>query len=541
MSDIFISYARATEPDAKRVLGLLRELGHQVWLDEALPAHRPYAEVIEERLRGAKAVLVIWSSDAVKSHWVRAEADLARSLGTLVQVSVDGVAPPMPFNQIQCADLRGWNGEEGHPAWRKALDSIEDLLGAETAQRAIETVASRPSVPERPSVAVLPFDTQGDERSRVFAEGVVDEITVALSRYPSLFVVGSASGAACCCKTDDLRTIGRDLGVRYLLRGRVQMPAAKVRIQINLLIAETGEQIWAERFEGAEADLFQLQDEIATAVAGQIEPSLFIAETRRVVERPTSDLSAYELFLKAQDLTRQWEPKAMAEALELLEEAIRRDPKFLMAKSLGAFCSSAAYLSGWGPDPLAHRDRALVLLREALQRGASNPDVLGFAIGTLNQLHEDFDTPVSLGDRAVALNPGSSMAFFWSAWGKARHGGRPRLALRHFETAYRLDPHSQVRPFLLGGMAICLFELNQFEQAATLAKEAVTLRPEWVTGVACLVASLSMAGRVSEAAAVARRAREVPFEAEINFIKPGSELKARFREALERVTVAEKA
>src|SRR5215469_7829129 len=129
MADVFISYARSTADQAHNIAEALRNLGFGVWRDDELPAHRDYSDVIEERLRSAKAVVVVWSAEAVKSQWVRAEADLAREAGTLVQLSLDGAALPMPFNRIQCADLTSWNGDLAAPGWRKVVASVSDLLG----------------------------------------------------------------------------------------------------------------------------------------------------------------------------------------------------------------------------------------------------------------------------------------------------------------------------------------------------------------------------------------------------------------------------
>src|SRR5215472_3162141 len=128
MSEVFISYARATEGEARRIAEALRAIGYGVWRDDELPAHRDYSEVIEERLRAAKAVVVVWSAEAVKSQWVRAEADIAREAGTLVQLSLDQAALPMPFNRIQCADLSGWTGDAGHAGWRKVAGSVAELM-----------------------------------------------------------------------------------------------------------------------------------------------------------------------------------------------------------------------------------------------------------------------------------------------------------------------------------------------------------------------------------------------------------------------------
>src|SRR5215469_359409 len=134
MSDVFISYARSTTKQAQGVAQALRGLGFQVWRDDELPPHRDYTDVIEERLRVAKAVLVIWSAEAVKSQWVRAEANVAREAGTLVQLRLDDAPPPLPFNQIQCADLASWLGERDHAEWRKVVDSVAALVsGAATA------------------------------------------------------------------------------------------------------------------------------------------------------------------------------------------------------------------------------------------------------------------------------------------------------------------------------------------------------------------------------------------------------------------------
>src|SRR5665213_4541571 len=148
MSDIFISYARSTESQAKQVAEALRALGYKVWRDDELPAHRAYTEVIEERLRAAKAVVVIWSAEAVKSQWVRAEANVAREAGTLVQLSVDGATLPLPFNQIQCADMAGWTGDLDAPGWRKVAASVAELMGASAASpRSGQAAMPRPARP----------------------------------------------------------------------------------------------------------------------------------------------------------------------------------------------------------------------------------------------------------------------------------------------------------------------------------------------------------------------------------------------------------
>jgi adenylate cyclase len=186
MADVFVSYARPDEPQSKRVADALRAGGYRVWRDDELPAHRPYTEVIEERLKAAKAVVVLWSADAAKSEWVRAEADVARSLGTLVQASLDGSLPPLPFNQIQCADLNGWSGDPDGAGWRKLRLSVEALAGAAAPT---EPKESRPSS-RAVSVCVLPFaNMSGDPEQEYFSDGISEDITTDLSKVSALEVI----------------------------------------------------------------------------------------------------------------------------------------------------------------------------------------------------------------------------------------------------------------------------------------------------------------------------------------------------------------
>jgi adenylate cyclase len=189
MSDIFISYARPNEGQARVAGETLRKLGYRVWRDDELPAHRAYSEVIEERIKAAKAVLVLWSADAARSQWVRAEADAAREAGTLVQVTLDGSLPPMPFNQIQCADLAGWDGDANAPGWRKVEGSIGSLTGAAYSEDRGEPV-QQPA--RRVAVCVLPFlNMSGDTEQEYFSDGISEDIITDLSKVSSLSVVAS--------------------------------------------------------------------------------------------------------------------------------------------------------------------------------------------------------------------------------------------------------------------------------------------------------------------------------------------------------------
>src|SRR5215472_7631027 len=371
MADVFISYAHSTAREARAAAEALRALGYSVWLDEDLPAHRAFTHAIEEELTRAKAALVIWSADAAKSEWVLSEANRAREARKLVQVSIDRVRLPMPFDQIQCADLAGWSGEAAHPGWRKALESVVELVGAAAVSLAGRAGETRPAaslqLPDKPSIAVLPFsDPTGAVEGDYFADGMVDEIVSALSRFPALFVIASGSSLSYRERERDFRKIGRELGVRYLLEGSVRRSGGRVRIAVDLVEAEAGAQIWSERFEGALDDVFALQDEVANAVAAHIEPTIHAADLRRGDARPTEDLGAYDLYLRAWQRWREFDRVSLRVAINLLEQAVARDSTYAAAWALLAHLYAREWGYGWTADGEAAAQKAQDAIRHAM-------------------------------------------------------------------------------------------------------------------------------------------------------------------------------
>ena len=339
MPHVFISYARSTAKEAQAVAAALRGLGHEVWLDDEIPAHRAYADVIEERLREAKAVVVIWSAEAVKSQWVRSEADKAREQNKLVQLSVDRSPLPMPFDQIQCADLAGWTGDVNAPGWRKVAASAADLLGG-AAGIATAPVADPPlPLPSKPSIAVLPFaNLSGDPEQEFFADGMVVEIVEALSRIRSIFVIASGSSLSFKGKGVSVRDAARQLGVRYVLEGNVRKAGGRVRIGVQLVHAADGAQIWTQRFEDTLEDVFALQDNVALSVAGVIEPAVRKRKSAaRPSARPTTWAATTSVFALCPTL-RKRDPADLLAGLDLLNRAIALDPDYGQALVWAASC-----------------------------------------------------------------------------------------------------------------------------------------------------------------------------------------------------------
>lgn len=323
MSEIFISYARPTVKEAQVVTEALRALGYSVWRDDDLPVHRSYADVIEERLRSAKAVVVIWSVEAAKSQWVRAEADLARQAGTLIQLNIDGVIPPMPFNQIQCADLANWTGDKEHPGWRKILGSVAELIArTEPVRRARDPMGSSAT----PLLAVLAFDNlSGDPELAYFSDGVSQEILDTVARGSDVKVIARSSSFQFRGPHKAVRKVASELRATHLLDGSVRRAGARVRVSAQLVDCASEITLWSSRFDRALDDVFALQDEIALAVA----------EALKVTFTPTTpvgriDPAVYERYLKAKDqgLGAQNLGLSLTERAQLLEEVVAAAPQF---------------------------------------------------------------------------------------------------------------------------------------------------------------------------------------------------------------------
>ncbi len=493
MSDIFISYARSTEAEAHKVAQALRALGYDVWRDDDLPAHRNYAEVIEERIGSAKALVVVWSAEAAKSEWVQSEADRARTDRKLVQLTIDGSPLPMPFDRIQCANLVGWTGDLDAPGLRKVIASIDVLMGG-TEPSAKPVVQAPPPLPSKPSVAVLPFtDMTGSEGQDYFVDGMVVEITNALSRFKSIFVIASGSSLSLKNKGFSPQDAARQLGVRYVLEGSVRKAAGRVRISLHLVDATDGAQIWARLFEDTLEDVFAVQDKVALSIAGVIEPAVHQAEIRRASARPTDSMGSYDLYLRALPLYRTTAKSTVLAAFELLSRAIALDPDYGRALGLAARCHYLIDLYGWSDDRENNRRLGIALAYRALKAAGDDANVIAIAAGVLEALEPDHKAAVALVDRAIALNPGSAYVWFISGAIRVR-AGETDVAIEHLETAMRLDPVGPDWLRLTVFLAMARFQQACFSEAARLSKECVQ-QSDHPTGYACLAASYGHLGQ----------------------------------------------
>jgi adenylate cyclase len=307
-------------------------MGYDVWRDDQLPAHRAYGDVIEEKLRSAQAVVVLWSSDACQSQWVRAEADVARQAGTLVQASLDGTLPPLPFNQIQCADLSNWDGESQSVGWRKVEQSVAALapIGADNEER-----SSRSG---RLSICVLPFQNMsGDTEQEYFSDGISEDITTDLSKVSALAVTARNTAFTFKGQAVDVCKVAQALKVSHVLEGSVRKAGGCVRITAQLIDGATGDHLWAERYDRDLTDIFAIQDEISKAIVAALQLKLLPDEKKAIEKRGTSNPEAYNLYLMARQywVTADFGDRRREErVIRICQAAIELDPDYGQAWAL---------------------------------------------------------------------------------------------------------------------------------------------------------------------------------------------------------------
>jgi adenylate cyclase len=289
----------------------------------------------------------------------------------------------------------------------------------------------------------------GDPEQEYFADGMVEEIITALSRIRWLFVIARNSTFTYKGQAIDVKRVGRELGVRYILEGSVRKAGGRVRITAQLIDALSGTHLWADRFDGLLEDIFDLQDKVASSVAGVIEPAVQAAEIARSADRPTTDLTAYELYLRALPNCHSWERERIHTALELLEQAIERDPSFGPALALAARCHHHFDRLGGAQDPDLHRRAAVDYARRAVRAAPDDPTTLGNAAGVLGSFGGDINPAIALADRALALNPSFAGGWRMSGWLRLWAGDLD-VAIEHFETAFRLSPRETDRAHSMG-------------------------------------------------------------------------------------------
>jgi adenylate cyclase len=384
-------------------------------------------------------------------------------------------------------------------AWRVRFDDFA-REGAASTQPPLPTgEAPALELPDKPSIAVLPFTNMStDSEQDYFADGLVEDIITALSRFKSLFVIARNSSFTYKGKAVDIRQVGRELGVRYVLEGSVRKADARLRITGQLIDCSTGAHLWAEKFDGPMEEVFELQDKVASHVAGVIDPLLLDTEIRRASERPTADLTAYNFYLRALPHIRAWSREANMLAIALLEQAAECDARYGMALANLALCHSQNVSSGWAENIATERERAISWARRALEAAPDDPSTVTSAAGALLNCGEDTEVLKRLVDGALARNPSHAFGWLWSGWMRTV-SGEAKLGIEHFETSLRLDPRVTRRAFHLTGLGMCYFFEHRFNDAAAILEDSFRELPTYPLTGWFLAACYAKMGRASEA------------------------------------------
>jgi TolB-like protein/class 3 adenylate cyclase len=356
-------------------------------------------------------------------------------------------------------------------------------------------------LPDKPSLAVLPFQNlSGDPEQEYFADGIVEEITTAIARLPWLFVIARNSAFTYKGRPVDVKQVAQELGVRYVLEGSVRKAGNRVRITGQLIDTATGAHIWADRFDGALDDIFELQDQVASSVAGAIEPKLRQSEIERASRKPTANLTAYDLYLRALAQSYRYTDESVAEAVVLARQALAIDPSYAPAAALVGWCRMLQRVQGWGA--LSHEDigEACRLARQAIEAERDDADTIWPAAWTLFLLAGEAAMGAAALDRTLALNPNAAHA--WMARG-AIHAGRnePEAAIDAIERARRLSPFDPYTFFCAFNIALAHLAARRFEQAIEWAARTLHDQPRMVSAMRIKVVAYAHLGWLDEARA----------------------------------------
>jgi adenylate cyclase len=368
---------------------------------------------------------------------------------------------------------------------------------------------SYPTLPDKPSIAVLPFENlTGDHEQDYFADGMVEEIITALSRFRQLFVIARNSSFTYKGRAVDVKQVGRELGVQYVLEGSVRKAGNKVRIAGQLIDTSTGGHLWADRFDGGLEDIFDLQDQVTASVVGAIAPRLERAEIERSKRKPTERLDAYDYYLRGMAGLIRWTKEANNEALSLFRRATNLDPNFASAYAMAARCYSQRIASGWVTDRAQEIAEAARLARRAAELGGDDAVALSSAGFALAYVAGEIEEGSAMIDRALVLNANLAWAWYFSGWGKIWLGDT-RVAIEHLARALRLSPHDPHAFNMRSATAVAHFIAGRYAEALSWAESALLERPDHSSALRVFAASCGMLGLSERGAKAMTRLREL--------------------------------
>jgi adenylate cyclase len=424
--------------------------------------------------------------------------------GVNIAARLEGVAEPggVAISGAVREYVAGRIDGKFHDAGRRDLKNIDRPINIWlwSPEHARSAPATAPALPNKPSIAVLPFDNMsGDPDQDYFADGVVEALTAALSQIRAFFVIARNSAFAYKGRPKNVRDIGRELGVAYVLEGSVQRAGGRVRITVQLIETEAGAHIWAEKYDGSLDDIFDLQDRITEQVAGALHPSIQLAEVERARRKRPQDMGAYDYTMRAMRHVWMLEKDEAAKALELLDQALEIDPDYPLALALAAWCWAQNSVYNWVEDIDTAKAKALARAEQAANLSSRDPLILA-VLGAVHTFARNYGAARVLLERAIALDPNSAWALSRLGWLET-YADRPEPANRHFERAMRLSPLDPMNFNNLVGSASAYFVAGDYDIASDLMLRALAERPNahWIHRI--MAPALRCAGRMEEARA----------------------------------------
>jgi adenylate cyclase len=440
----------------------------------------------------------------------------------LIEAAWSGLAVEDSNLTVQIAALRRALGEvSGGESWIETLPRRGYLYAGPAVTKSKASVPTtskmdietRPApimaltLPDKPSIAVLPFENlSGDPEQGYFADGMVEEIITALARIRWLIVIARNSSFTYKGRAVDVKRVGRELAVLYVLEGSVRRAGSRIRIAAQLLDATTGAHLWADRFDAQFADIFELQDNVASSVAGVIEPRLEAAEYRRATQRATNDLTTYDLYLRARAITFSWQREGIMRALDLLGQALTHDADFEKALAQAAHCHMQLSGNGWSEDQQQSRQEGVDLARRALQAAGDDPNVLGHVAQVLGYFEPDIEPAITLVDRALDVNPSYAFGWFVKGWLRL-WDGQADVAIELFEKSLRLNPLRKAPATYSIGVAH--FFARRVEKAAAMLLVSLQETPNCAPCLRFLASCYAHLGRLVDAQSIVEKLRQI--------------------------------
>jgi adenylate cyclase len=483
MADIFVSYARSDKARVAPLVAAIEAQGWSVWWDPEIDAGQQFDDQIEEELKAAKAVLVIWTPSSVASRWVRGEAREAADLGTLVPARFDGARLPMDVRAIHTTDMDGWGDNAQSPPFQALLRALSTMIARHGGPGAAGTGSSAPAAPARIGICVLPFvNMSGDPEQEYFSDGITEDIITDLSKVSALAVVSRNSAFMYKGKLVDVPKVARELKVQHVLEGSVRKSGGRVRITAQLVDGATSDNVWAERYDRDLSDIFALQDEISEAIVKALKLKLLPEEKKAIEQRGTTNLDAYNLYLMARQhyaTGNEGDIRRNEAIVRLCKRAAEIDPKYAQAWALMALGQMLArwVRGGEADDGLAAAERALALDPNLAAAHAVKARIL-----SESGRHEEAGAEIEI---ALRLDPESYEVNRAAAYLRFRQKRLPD-AVRHFEKAQSLMETDVSSPNMLITCYTALGDREALRRIAqiTLARAQKTLAQDPSNGAA---------------------------------------------------------